>query len=119
MLLCIEAALCTWTLQKLLTSKNLSVQAKAEVDRMAQLQLDRSSLAFGSAMVRSSALRRACDSDMCMRTDEKHTPIPGQVDVAREVRMRQVHATEPQAACAGGHKSIGRRVRGAAAGAAA
>lgn len=31
-----------------------TLQAKAEVDRMAQLQMDRSSLAFGSAMVRLS-----------------------------------------------------------------
>jgi hypothetical protein len=99
--------------------EDLLMQAKAEVDRMAQLQMDRSSLAFGSAMVCSFAARCVCDSAMWLRTDASHTHVSGQGDTAQDVRMRHVHAIEPRVACAGGHQPVGRRVRGAAVGAAA
>ena len=65
--------------------RDLLMQAKAEVDRMAQLQMDRSSLAFGSAMVCSPTPRWACDGAMCTRTEGDRTPIFRPDIVAQDV----------------------------------
>jgi hypothetical protein len=108
---CTHAAVCRGAMPMNVVAaahiKDLLMQAKAEVDRMAQLQMDRSSLAFGSAMVCSCTSRLQHVIVPCASIPEG-TACPyqeGQVDVAWDVKLCEVHASP---ACAGGHQPVGR-----------